>query len=66
MQPQIAGTRYMPPPVRPQTSATSGVIFDGLLLSNQSRSASSTGPTSWSSNLLPPSISAGLTTGQTS
>ena len=60
----------MPPPVQPQTSAlnnlsTSGVTFDRLLSSNRSFSASSTGATSWSSNLLTPSISAGLTTGQT-
>jgi len=41
--------------------------LDGLLSSNQNRFAtcSSTGPTSWSSNLLTPSSSAGLTTGQT-
>jgi len=39
--------------------------LDGLLSSNQNRFASSTGPTSWSPNLLTPSSSAGLSTGQT-
>jgi len=69
LQPQTAGISYTPPPIRPQTAASnnssnSGVILDGLLSSNQNCFASSTSPTSWSSNLLTPSSSAGLTTGQ--
>ena len=66
--PRPMTTPSMPPPLQPQTAATlndsstSGKIFQ---TSNPNRSASSSGPMSWSSNLLTPSTSTGFTAGLT-
>ena len=66
--PRPMTTPSMPPPLQPQTAATlndsstSGKI---LQTSNPNRSASSSGPMSWSSNLLTPSTSTGFTAGLT-
>ena len=68
--PQPKTTPSMPPPLQPQTvamngSSTSGNILDNFQTSNQNRTTSSSGPMSWSSNLLTPSSSTGLTAGLT-
>ena len=68
--PRPKTTPSMPPPLQPQTvamngSSTSGNILDNFQTSNQNRTTSSSGPMSWSSNLLTPSSSTGLTAGLT-
>ena len=68
--PRPKTTLSMPPPLQPQTAAmngssTSGNILDNFQTSNQNRTTSSSGPMSWSSNLLTPSSSTGLTAGLT-
>ena len=66
--PRPKTTPSMPPPLQPQTAATlndsstSGSVFQTSILN---RTAGSSGPMSWSSNLLTPSSSTGLTAGLT-